>query len=240
MKCNSTKSIPRDSNFSGGYFKAPNLTFDLPLSGDAKLILLYLCRRADRKGFSFPSLGRIAKDCSIKSRTTVSKALKELYEAGLVVKVGTNGTHNTYQLSNRILSILRSCSSDEQPTPNKDHIPVHEMNNTCSSNGHLPVHEMDTKEYTSKENTHKEILCVLNKVQLDEIEKEWHEIFFSTHDRQTTESPKWIRENLILIAQKISEKLGKSTTGEIYDHALGLIKWYLKADAELDPSRGNQ
>lgn len=70
--------------FSGGYFQVPDLVFDLPLTANEKLVLIYFMRRADRAGRSFPSVERICRDCGIKSQSTVRKVLKGLEREGLV------------------------------------------------------------------------------------------------------------------------------------------------------------
>lgn len=69
---------------SGGYFQVPDLVFDLPLTANEKLVLIYFMRRADRAGRSFPSVERICRDCGIKSRSTVRKVIKGLERGGLV------------------------------------------------------------------------------------------------------------------------------------------------------------
>jgi len=133
----------------GGYFKAPDFIFELPLSRNAKLILLYLCRRADRDGLSFPSLQRIGKDCSIKSKTTVEKAVKELVKAGLVFKIPLKGKSNTYRLSEQILSIVRpSGREDQEKNPEQEYKPS-ELNSPLGQN-------LNSKEYPLKENSFKE------------------------------------------------------------------------------------
>jgi len=64
-----------------GWFSSPNTIFDLPLSTNEKIILLCLCRRANADGESFPSVKRIAADCSMGERT-VRYALGRLRDAG--------------------------------------------------------------------------------------------------------------------------------------------------------------
>src|SRR3990172_8155463 len=109
----------------GGYFKAPDFIFDLPLSEHAKLIVLYLCRRSDSQGLSFPSLERIGKDCSIKSRTTSIKALKELYKAGLIIKDNSKRASNTYQLLEQVLHIIKAKKEHSDTLSYDEHLPVH-------------------------------------------------------------------------------------------------------------------
>lgn len=72
------------SQKSGGYFQVPDLVFDLSLTANEKLVLIYFMRRADRAGRSFPSVERICRDCGIKSQSTVRKVLKGLEKEGIV------------------------------------------------------------------------------------------------------------------------------------------------------------
>ncbi|MCI0482662.1 MAG: helix-turn-helix domain-containing protein, partial [Candidatus Dadabacteria bacterium] len=76
--------VQGSSQKSGGYFQVPDLVFDLPLTANEKLVLIYFMRRADRAGRSFPSVERICRDCGIKSQSTVRKVLKGLEREGLV------------------------------------------------------------------------------------------------------------------------------------------------------------
>lgn len=66
------------------YLKCMNAVFDAPLSSSAeKLVLLYLLRRSDAAGESFPAHKTIAKEC-VLSVATVKRALGELSNRGLV------------------------------------------------------------------------------------------------------------------------------------------------------------
>jgi len=140
-----------------GYFKVPDFVFVLGLTVYALIVLIYLCRRSDKDGVSYPSLNRICKDCGIKSRTTVISAIKQLENLKLIEKIdsGSKGSSNHYRLSDSIIAATRNkiledkiknqCSYVEQPR---------------SDIGHKPVHNMNTKEYTKKENKkNKENTC---------------------------------------------------------------------------------
>ncbi|NIQ17156.1 MAG: hypothetical protein GTO02_23075 [Candidatus Dadabacteria bacterium] len=129
-----------------GYFKVPNWVFGLGLSAYALLILMYFCRRADKNGWLFPSLNRIGKDCSIKSRTTVSKAIEELQSMDLIRKMPSHspGRSNRYKLSSSIIETVITDKTNKQPGSLNEQ--------PCSSREHKPVQEMNTKEYTEKEN----------------------------------------------------------------------------------------
>lgn len=81
-----------------GYFKVDDSIFDLKLSSASKLVYIYLCRCSDKQGRSFPSIRKISRSCSL-SRQTVSNALKELVEFGLLRVEKHEGRVNHYQLT---------------------------------------------------------------------------------------------------------------------------------------------
>ncbi len=84
-----------------GFFYSYNVIFDLPLSKNAKLLYLYLCRRADGKSKTFPSYATMASACSL-SRSTAIRAMKELMAEGLLLRKhqqhGKEFTSNQYLL----------------------------------------------------------------------------------------------------------------------------------------------
>jgi DNA-binding transcriptional ArsR family regulator len=73
--------------------KAIDWAFAQPLEGSAKMVLVYLARRANDKGVCFPSHRLIGEECGMSGRT-VSRALTTLREAGYVSgdRRGTNHT----------------------------------------------------------------------------------------------------------------------------------------------------
>lgn len=95
-------------NISTGYFQVPDLVFDLPLSANEKLLLIYFMRRADKGGRSFPSVNRICRDCGIKSRNTVRKAVKGLEKAALVRKVEVTGRPHYYIVSKEFYDVIQA------------------------------------------------------------------------------------------------------------------------------------
>lgn len=119
----------------------PNFLFDLPIGEHAKLILIYLCRRADRKGFSFPSLDRMGRDCGIGSHNTVGKAIKELESKDLIIKEsGGVGRSNRYRLAPRILievGIVR-LNEHAEPVPVASNTPSHHVTTTMSLHDSVP------------------------------------------------------------------------------------------------------
>ena len=60
-----------------------NRVYMANLSKRAMLVILYLINRADKKMTCFPSINRIAIDCSISERT-VQRALNDLEESGFL------------------------------------------------------------------------------------------------------------------------------------------------------------
>ena len=63
--------------------------FDTPLSAYAIAVFAYLSYCADRQGSCFPSIAKIAENCSC-SRNTVKKAIVELIAGGLLSKESTH------------------------------------------------------------------------------------------------------------------------------------------------------
>ncbi len=135
---------------------------------------MYLCRRSDKTGVSFPSEDRIGTNCSIKSKATVIKALKELEKVGLISIHRSKGTSNTYQLSEEVLTVIKNKteysdtdSPDEQIPVQKmntrydilsrdEYVPVQNLKYPSSKNKYLPVQNLNPKEYTYKEDLFKE------------------------------------------------------------------------------------
>ena len=60
-----------------------NRVYMANLSKRAMLVILYLINRADKKMTCFPSVNRIAIDCSVSERT-VQRALNDLEESGFL------------------------------------------------------------------------------------------------------------------------------------------------------------
>ena len=58
---------------------------DPELSSKAKMVLLYLHDRANKKGESWYAINTIAKDLSL-SRSTIKRALNELLRVGFIKK----------------------------------------------------------------------------------------------------------------------------------------------------------
>ena len=137
------------SKTSRGYFEAPNLIFDLPISSNEKIILLNLIRRADKIGRSFPSQCRICKDCGIKSRKTVRTALKQLEKTGLIKKhpPTKHTSSNTYELTQEIFLIIQDAKEEYKKKKKK------EGKQTIGNIYPPPGEEIPTKENTNKENT---------------------------------------------------------------------------------------
>lgn len=85
-----------------GFFFSYNMIFDLDISEHAKLLYLYLCRRADGNSCTFPSYATMAEACSM-SRATAIRTVKELMVAGLLSRTrqqkrGKEYTSNLYLL----------------------------------------------------------------------------------------------------------------------------------------------
>jgi hypothetical protein len=68
-----------------GVFWVPNEIYEAGVSGYAKAVYIYLCRRSDDEGKSFPGYGTIAKEVGF-SKSSIRRAVDELIAAGLLVK----------------------------------------------------------------------------------------------------------------------------------------------------------
>lgn len=230
------KAAPSVTAFKG-YFRAPDFLYEasLGLSGIARLVLGYLCRRADKTGKCFPSQERIARDCGLKSPKTVRKALRELVKA-MWIHILHDKRLSTciYQLSEKVLSLLRLAEQDVI-SHNGQNIPPGKVKNTSDHRQNLP-----TKEYTGKEDTHKEELCALNQDEIDELVLKWDHFFLDTYSHKSREAPQWVRKNLIDVALKVSDMLKGEYAEDLKNHSLGLIEWYLTANEDIDPSKGNK
>ncbi|MGD9653209.1 MAG: helix-turn-helix domain-containing protein [Candidatus Dadabacteria bacterium] len=95
----------------GGYFQVPDLVFDLDLTANEKLVLIYFMRRADRQGRSFPSVDRICRDCGFGSRNTARKAMNTLINAGLIRRVPVPGRSYNFYISKELRRVIKDAKS---------------------------------------------------------------------------------------------------------------------------------
>jgi len=95
----------------GGYFQVPDLVFDLDLTANEKLVLIYFMRRADREGRSFPSVERICRDCGFGSRNTARKAMNSLIEAGLIRRVAVPGRSYNFFVSKELRRVIEDAKA---------------------------------------------------------------------------------------------------------------------------------
>lgn len=95
----------------GGYFQVPDLVFDLSLTANEKLVLIYFMRRADRDGRSFPSVERICRDCGFGSRNTARKAMNSLIEAGLIRRVAVPGRSYNFYISKELRRVIEDAKA---------------------------------------------------------------------------------------------------------------------------------
>jgi hypothetical protein len=96
---------------NGGYFQVPDLVFDLPLTANEKLVLIYFMRRADRKGRSFPSVERICRDCGFKSENTARKVVRKLVKDGLVQVKPVPGRSHNYFVSRELYRVIQDAKA---------------------------------------------------------------------------------------------------------------------------------
>lgn len=154
-----------------GFFRRKNyynMIFEQDISEHAKIVYLYLCRCADSEGQSFPSQNTIGKKCSIKSRQTVSNALKELESIGLLDRESRyrkdgGQTSNLYVIYD---SPKPPAEEKDTPCPANGHPPVQQMDTPCPANGHhevLPNEGLPKKNNNNREQTKKQLHTTKNK-----------------------------------------------------------------------------
>lgn len=94
------------------FFQAPNEIYDRrDISGYARAVFIYLCRRADDESRAFPSYARIAEDVGF-SLSTVRRAIESLTETGLLLKEARYDGRG-FQTSN-IYTLVRPSSVPER------------------------------------------------------------------------------------------------------------------------------
>ncbi|MHB1126944.1 MAG: helix-turn-helix domain-containing protein [Bacillota bacterium] len=99
------------------FFQAPNEIYDRrDISGYAKAVFVYLCRRADDDSRAFPAYARIAQDVGF-SLSTVRRAIDTLTALGLLLKEARYDGRG-FQTSN-IYTLIRPSSvpEGEQDSP---------------------------------------------------------------------------------------------------------------------------
>jgi DNA-binding Lrp family transcriptional regulator len=100
------------------FFQAPNEIYDRrDISGYAKAVFVYLCRRADDESRAFPTYARIAEDVGF-SLSTVRRGIEALVETGLLIKEARYDRRG-FQTSN-IYTLIRPSSVPER----EDDLPV--------------------------------------------------------------------------------------------------------------------
>lgn len=150
----------------------PDLVFDLPLTANEKLLLMYFMRRADKGGRSFPAVGRICRDCGIKSENTVRKAVRGLERAGLVRKTEHTGRPHYYTVVKDLYEVILLAKEkyygnrnggdyDNQSSMLEDMLSrmsspaPSEFEYPPSNIEQVPLQDLTPKEYTYKEHTTK-------------------------------------------------------------------------------------
>lgn len=166
----------------GGYFQVPDLVFDLDLTANEKLVLIYFMRRADRRGRSFPSVERICRDCGFGAQNTARKAVKGLEQRGLLRVERKASRSNQFYVAGWLYGVIKASRgksgsasrrhdddedvlSHESPPDNLTDFTVSETNlsYTPSKNEGPPsfneastLQNMKPKEYTVEGSSNKE------------------------------------------------------------------------------------
>lgn len=156
------------NKFIANSFQVPNALIDEVLdkmSGNACKIYLLIVRKtrgwhkeADRISYS-----QIQKSTGLNSRTTISKALDELIDLGLIIKEqGSQKSSNEYKLNDDFCTaedeqpspkngLYKNCTSPKngpaspknglQPSPKNGHTEIHIFKNTRIKNKSVSTHE---------------------------------------------------------------------------------------------------
>lgn len=157
----------------GGYFQVPDLVFDLELTANEKLVLIYFMRRADREGRSFPSVERICRDCGFGSKNTARKAMNSLIEAGLIRRVAVPGRSYNFFISKELRRVIEDAKGRSARKTNGSPEPsLHvtdlsrsvteasatrsEYDSPCSNDDPPGGQNMTPKEYTVEGSSSKE------------------------------------------------------------------------------------
>lgn len=156
---NKTATFTRRSSFRTHEFIRKGLnTTDI-------VVYMNLVERADKFGECYPSLNRIASDCGLKTRTTVSKSIKNLELCGLIVK--TNRYHdsggqrsNTYTINE--ISCPKNYQGGVDKTDHKESTnPNKNKKEVLSLEDWLPSPEM--KAYFSEKMPNKNFHAYVNR-----------------------------------------------------------------------------
>lgn len=86
----------------------PDLVFDLDLTANEKLVLIYFMRRADRQGRSFPSVERICRDCGFGAQNTARKAVKGLEQRGLLRVERKASRSNQFYVAGWLYGVIKA------------------------------------------------------------------------------------------------------------------------------------
>ena len=94
----------------GNFFVVQNRIFDYKLSSISFYVYCYLCKCRNKKSGCYPSKQTIASACGI-AVSSVSKAIKQLSDAGLIVVTknfrGGRQSNNSYKITD-----LSVCQTD--------------------------------------------------------------------------------------------------------------------------------
>ncbi|WP_080945896.1 replication protein [Moraxella bovoculi] len=167
------------SKFIANSFQLPNAFVDemlCKLSGNACKIYLLIVRKtrgwhkeADRISYS-----QIQKSTGLNSRTTISKALDELIDLGLIIKEqGSQKSSNEYKLNDDFCTaedeqpspkngLYKNCTSPkngpaspkngQEPSPKNGHTEIHYIKNTRIKNNSVSTHEPISRKTQSVDN----------------------------------------------------------------------------------------
>ncbi|MCX7951042.1 MAG: DnaD domain protein [Clostridiales bacterium] len=133
------------------YTIVENHILETNLSTQAKLLYVILCKYANRNKECFPNYETLMKDIGVKSKATLSNALKELTNIGVleIISGKEEGRSNVYIIKDNPLDWI-GCSPNEQGCSPNEQGGVHQMNRGCSAT----VHELKPYNYNHINKNH--------------------------------------------------------------------------------------
>lgn len=157
------------SKFIANSFQVPNAFIDEMLdkiSGNACKIYLLIVRktRGWNKTADKISYSQIQKFTGVNSRTTISKALDELLDLGLIVmQNGNEKSSNEYRLNDGFASpkngLDKNCTSpkNEPASPKNGHTEIHIFKNTNTKNkSEYDTHTHENQDFENSKNPNSE------------------------------------------------------------------------------------
>ncbi|SHF17229.1 helix-turn-helix domain-containing protein [Caloramator proteoclasticus] len=163
------------------YTIVENHILEVNLSTQAKLLYVILCKYANRNKECFPNYETLMKDIGVKSKATLSNALKELTSIGVleIISGKEEGRSNIYIIKDNPLDWI-GCTANEQGCTANEQGGVQQMNRGCTAT----VHELKPINYNQKELNSS---CSSNSTDVGEIYKYYEQAGFGLINQKAAE-----------------------------------------------------